>query len=59
MVIHSDGCAFPDNAKKFYANLNGKKELVWGEGNHFDYYDQTQQVDFAVENVVRHLNEHL
>jgi len=51
MVVHSDGSALPDNAKKFYNNLQGEKELVWGDGYHFDYYDQPAQVNAAVEKV--------
>ncbi|OEK03887.1 hypothetical protein BFP97_15185 [Roseivirga sp. 4D4] len=45
MIIHSDGSALPDNAKLFYEQLKGKKELVWLDGNHFDFYDQKDQVD--------------
>lgn len=59
MVVHSDGCAFPDQAKKFYSLLKGEKELVWGDGKHFDYYDQPKQVDYAVKNVTRFFNQHL
>lgn len=59
MVVHSDGCAFPDQAKKFYSQLQGEKELVWGDGYHFDYYDQPKQVDYAVKNVTRFFKENL
>lgn len=59
MVVHSDGCAFPDQAKKFYSLLQGKKELVWADGYHFDYYDQPAQVDYAVKNVTRFFNKYL
>ncbi len=59
IVIHSDGCAFPEQAKKFYAELKGEKELIWGDGNHFDYYDNPKQVDFAVGNIVRFFNTKL
>ncbi|MBC7937258.1 MAG: alpha/beta hydrolase [Rhizobacter sp.] len=51
MMVHSDSCALPDNAKKFYALLKGQKELVWGDGYHFDYYDQPKQVNAAAEKV--------
>ncbi len=51
MMFHSDGCALPDNAKKFYNELQGEKELVWGDGYHFDYYDQPKQVNAAIEKV--------
>lgn len=59
MVIHSDGCALPEQAKKFYNDLKDKKELVWGDGYHFDYYDQPKQVRFAVQNVSRFFRQHL
>ncbi len=61
MIFHSDGSALPDNAKKFYNHLQGEKELVWGDGYHFDYYDQPEQVNVAVEKVskffLRNLNQ--
>ncbi|SDH47543.1 hypothetical protein SAMN05192573_11011 [Mucilaginibacter gossypii] len=59
MVIHSDGSAFPQQAKKLYAKLEGEKELVWGDGIHFDYYDGPKQVDFAVKNITRYFNQYL
>jgi fermentation-respiration switch protein FrsA (DUF1100 family) len=59
MVIHSDYSAFPDQVKKFYAELGGEKELVWADGNHFDYYDSPAQIDNAVKNVTRFFNAHL
>jgi hypothetical protein len=34
MIVHSDGSTFPEQAKKFYSLLGGKKEPVWGDGNH-------------------------
>src|SRR3954453_10903831 len=45
MVVHSDGCAFPDEARRFYSELRGEKELVWADGTHFDYYDSPAQID--------------
>jgi uncharacterized protein len=59
IVVHSDGCAFPDQAKKFYAQLPGEKELVWADGTHYDYYDSPAQVANAVKNVTRYFNTHL
>lgn len=59
MVVHADGCAFPDEAKKLYAQLHGEKELVWADGTHFDYYDAPAQVDNAVANVTRFFRTHL
>ena len=59
MVIHSDGSAGPAVAKKFYEGLAGKKELVWGDGSHYDYYDSQAQIDFAVANVSRFFRAHM
>jgi len=59
MVVHSDGCAFPDQAKRFYEGLKGDKELVWADGNHYDYYDSPAQIDNAVANVTRFFRTHL
>ena len=59
MVVHSDGCAFPDEARRLYAALRGEKELVWADGTHFDYYDAPPQVDHAVAHVTRFFRTHL
>ncbi|MEU7742873.1 hypothetical protein [Nonomuraea sp. NPDC049158] len=59
MVVHSDGCAFPDQAKKLYEGIKGEKELVWADGNHYDYYDSPVQIDNAVANVTRFFRTHL
>jgi fermentation-respiration switch protein FrsA (DUF1100 family) len=53
IVIHSDESAFPENARKFYSELQGPKELVWADGNHYDYYDSPAQINNAVKNVTR------
>jgi hypothetical protein len=59
MVVHSDECAFPEEAKKLYAELQGEKELVWADGNHYDYYDSQAQIDNAAANVTRFFRSHL
>ncbi len=59
LVVHSDGSALPNNAKEFYDNLKGEKELAWLEGNHFDFYDQEEKVDEAVAEVTKFFNKHL
>ncbi|WP_155463092.1 alpha/beta hydrolase [Duganella radicis] len=51
LVVHSDGAAFPEQAKEFYTLLGGVKELAWGDGTHFDYYDQATQADFAIQSI--------
>ncbi|GAX07921.1 membrane protein [Secundilactobacillus silagincola] len=53
IVVESDGCAFPDNAKELYETVKGPKELVWSDGMHFDYYDSDKQMDNAVANIKR------
>jgi uncharacterized protein len=51
LLVHSDGCAFPEHARHVHAALTGPKSLVWGEGSQIDYYDQPHAVDFAVDAV--------
>lgn len=59
IVVHSDGCAFPEQAKKLFAALGGAKELAWEDGTHYQYYDAEPQVDKAVERVSRFLRTQL
>lgn len=59
IVVHSDESAFPDQAKALYEGLAGPKELVWADGNHYDYYDSPAQIDNAVANVSRFFRQHL
>lgn len=54
LIVHSDGSALPDNAREFYASLSGKKQLVWTEGQHLDFYDRDPQVSTAVAALVAH-----
>jgi len=39
--------------------VQGEKELIWGDGNHWDYYDSPKQIDNAVANVTRFFRAHL
>ncbi|MEL7248611.1 MAG: alpha/beta hydrolase [Bacteroidota bacterium] len=59
MMIHSDGSALPENAKQFFEQLTGPKELVWGNGYHFDYYDQPTQVEMAVQQASEFLKKQI
>lgn len=59
MVVHADGCAFPDNARELYETVAGPKELVWSDGTHFDYYDSDKQMDNAVANISRFFGEYI
>ena len=58
-VLHSDGCALPDNAKAFYHQLQGPKTLLWLEGNHFDFYDQPTQVTQASDRIATFFQQNL
>src|SRR5262245_37695235 len=48
LFVHSDGCVFPDNARVVHNKLRGPKQLLWTSGAQTDFYDQPEQVDFAV-----------
>ena len=59
LMVHSDGCVFPDHAKAVYATLRGPKQLEWAAGNQIDFYDQGTQVTNAVALAVRHFRSTL
>jgi hypothetical protein len=48
LMVHSDGCVFPDHAKAVHAALKGPKQMEWAEGSQIDFYDQDAQVTRAV-----------
>ncbi|MBP2446958.1 alpha/beta hydrolase [Rhizobium leguminosarum] len=54
LMIHSEGSAFPDQARKVYGLLAGPKELHWAEGAQFDFYDQGDAVGDAADRVAAH-----
>jgi fermentation-respiration switch protein FrsA (DUF1100 family) len=50
LMMHSDGCALPDNAKAVHARLAGKKELAWiDKGTQTDFYDVPEYVNNAAD----------
>jgi fermentation-respiration switch protein FrsA (DUF1100 family) len=59
LMVHSDGSALPDNARKVYAAAQGPKNLLWLDGNHTDFYDRAQHVDRASDAVADHFAETL
>ncbi|AFY97020.1 alpha/beta hydrolase [Chamaesiphon minutus] len=59
LIVHSNGSALPDNARKFYQQLGGQKQLVWAEGNHLDFYDRKPQVSAAVTALTSHFQKTL
>jgi fermentation-respiration switch protein FrsA (DUF1100 family) len=59
LVVHSDGCVMPDNARKVYDNLNGEKSLHWASGNHFEFYDGPDKVHEAADVAAEHFRKYL
>lgn len=59
LIVHSDGCALPDNARQVHAKLRGSKELLWMEGSQADFYDQPPLVTAAVEAAAEHFKHTL
>lgn len=57
LVVHSDGCGFPSQARRFHDLLAGPKSLAWPDGAHFDYYDSAPHIDRAVEEVTAFLRD--
>jgi uncharacterized protein len=54
LFVHSDGCVFSENVEMLRRSIKGPVEVVWGEGSQTDFYDQPDQVGFAVEALDRH-----
>lgn len=48
LLVHSDGCVFPENLRSVYASLQGPKQLEWLTGTQTDFYEQAAQVERAV-----------
>ncbi|WP_299532528.1 alpha/beta hydrolase [Ulvibacterium sp.] len=59
LVFSTDDALIPDQAKKFYSLLRSEKELVWGTGYHFNYYDVYPEMRQAVDAVVPFMEKHL
>jgi uncharacterized protein len=59
VMVHSDDCVLPDNARHVYEALAGPKQLHWSRGGQTDFYDQPSQVDEAVAEAVKHFKDAL
>jgi uncharacterized protein len=57
MIIHSDDSALPDQARKVYGLLAGKKELTCLKGGHFEFYDNAVKVQEAAGHVAKFVRE--
>ena len=55
IFVHLDGCVFPDTVRDVARRVHGPVEVAWGDGTQTDFYDQPDQVRFAVQAVGRHL----
>jgi len=56
LMVHSDGCVFPEHAKAVYAALRGPKQMEWTEGSQIDFYDQDAQVTRAIALAAAHFH---
>jgi fermentation-respiration switch protein FrsA (DUF1100 family) len=54
LIVHSDGCVFPDHARGVYDVLRGPKQIEWMEGTQIDFYDQERQVTRSVALAAEH-----
>ena len=54
VMVHGDGCVFPEHARAIHATLKGPKRLEWVDGGQIDFYDQEAQVGRALAVVVPH-----
>lgn len=60
LIVHSDGCALPDNAKAVHARLAGKKQLAWiDKGTQTDFYDVPEYVKIAADRAAAWFEETL
>jgi dienelactone hydrolase len=54
VMVHGDGCVFPEHVRAIHAALEGPKHLEWAEGSQIDFYDQEAQVSRSLAVVVPH-----
>ncbi|MBC8071048.1 MAG: alpha/beta hydrolase [Deltaproteobacteria bacterium] len=60
LLVHSDGCVFPDHVRQLHARLGTAARLAWiDSGTQIDFYDQPAQVDAALAAVTEHFRREL
>jgi fermentation-respiration switch protein FrsA (DUF1100 family) len=59
LIVHSDGSALPDQARKVHGLLQGPKTLHWTSGDHFTFYDGPEKVREAADVSAAHFRAHL
>ena len=66
LMIHSAGCVLPDYTKKYFNEIKSEdKKLVWVDTDlaspmhQFNFYDQQEDVDYAVEEIAQWFSQKL
>jgi uncharacterized protein len=60
IMVHSERAAAPTLAKKFFKSLAGLKDAVWLDTeNHIDFYDRSEHIDAAANELGRHFRSYL
>jgi fermentation-respiration switch protein FrsA (DUF1100 family) len=59
LVFSTDSALIPEQAKKFYGRVKSEKQLVWGTGYHFNFYDVFPEMMQAVDAVAPFMRKHL
>ena len=54
LFVHSDGCVFPEHIERLRGRWQGPVDVAWGEGTQIDFYDQPDQVAFAMDAIDAH-----
>lgn len=59
LIVHSDRCIMPGQARRVHDALAGPKAMHWTTGDHFDFYDSPEKVREAADAVADHFHRHL
>ncbi|MET0529700.1 MAG: alpha/beta hydrolase, partial [Microvirga sp.] len=59
LIVHTDYCALPDQARKTFAALKGPKTLHWTTGDHFQFYDGPEKVAEAAGVAAEHFRRYM
>ena len=59
LFVHSEDAVLPDNVRAIANRMAGPVEQVWLGGEQTNFYDQTAQVDPAIEAIDAHLRTYL
>ena len=58
-IITSEQSATPGGARQFNAGLRSPRDIIWIEGNQFDFYDNPATVNAAAQRAIDHLRSTL